>query len=641
LPDLTRRKLHAISLGLFFSSAITSVARSAPRKNLPFLTGVNFTGLSDEAWSQPSPKGAVDYYIGQKKMNVVRLNFPWEFIQPRLFGPLDEKNKRILQEQIDRITGAGAYVILEFHNYNRRKINGVERIIGEHPDLTSEHFADAWTKMANEWRDNGHVIFELMNEPHDCRTDILVQVSNAAIAAIRATGAENLIMLCGNDWNSMGWQEHSENQAQMLNIVDPLDHFCFDVHHYFDDWSSGKTHNVREEPIASIEAFTSWAKKHGKKGFCGEFGCSVNKRGMDACRELLTHVTENRDVYIGWAWWGAGGPWQPDYEFLLDPFASHTSPTNPDPAGSRTWANPVDRPQMKVLQDFLPKDATPFNAWLIEDALPGEIEALFRHGDFSAPSGNLGDALYLYWCSLWLRLDMQLGSLLPFPLTPSPPAASHAWIDSGPKGLDAHARIADFPLAKPQLRADYQGGVEFLQNGEFLTSSVSLEGKNIYALISADPTGMKQSSTIVAAGDAKVDSGYRISISAADLSMASAKAGPARTKVSDRAKPKILVSAHSTEQHPNNITRWSLSLDTVEFKETDVRQTEDDLFVIGAANLDGDDSFCNTIYDLAIIKNSVSKEDNARIEGRFHWDLGIAHRLPETHPYRRRPPSRG
>ncbi|MDB5877287.1 MAG: macromolecule metabolism protein, partial [Variovorax sp.] len=404
---ITRRRLATGGLAL---AGLGTVGRIPAAETLPFLRGVNFNGLSDQPGSQAPARPAVDYYIRQKRMNVVRLNFPWEVIQPVLSGPLADASLREIDDQVDRVTAAGAYVVLELHNYGRRNADGRTHVIGETSVVTSQHFADVWTRIANRWKGNARVIFALMNEPHDQRTDVLVAVSNDAINAIRRTGATQLIMVSGNDWNSMGWAVGSQNQKLMLAIRDPADNFCFDVHHYFDDWSRGQTPNVRERPLAAMLAFTEWARANRRRGFCGEFGCHVNKRGLDACQALLQHIESNRDVFVGWAWWGAGGPWQPDYVFLLDPFASATSRTNPDPEGAKTWARPVDRPQMMVLQRFLPATATPFNGWLIEDGLAGRLMAAFRRGDFM-PAKN------------WRAAD----------------AADRAntWIDSGPSSLHA------------------------------------------------------------------------------------------------------------------------------------------------------------------------------------------------------------
>lgn len=606
MTSIKRRTFNTLSMSAILAAALVDKSYSqaaASSKNIPFLRGINFTGLTSTRGSQAPAAGAVDYYILQKKMNVVRLNFDWAFLQPQLFGAFDIKNVAILQQQINRITQAGAYVILELHNFGRLTVNGTEQIIGESPELTADHFADVWTKIALQWRDNAKIIFELMNEPHDQDTATLVTVSNAAIAAIRATGAKNLIMVCGNEWNSMGWLPGSDNQTHMLDIVDPLDNFCFDVHHYFDNWSQGQTPNVRNDPIASMEEFTKWAKNHGKLGFCGEFGCSTNKRGLEACAALLDHIEQNPDVYLGWAWWGAGGPWQPDYVFLLDPFASISSRVNPDPKGSATWANPIDRPQMKVLQKFLPKTATPFNAWLIEDALLEQVEVMYRHGDFrgrSKSSGFFDDA-----------------------------KEDNIWLDSGPARRNAHDPSAT-------IVADKQGGVTFFEPGQFLTADASINQRNIYAVVAADPARTGPSSVILA-GDSrtgKMQSSLSASVPKAPLGAAKAEGGNA---ADGQGNQKYLLGVRSAK-NARESTIFSFQGEGGRWQQGQDDGDEAGKLIIGAANEQGEGIFGGAIYDIVVLSNEISDDDHLRIQGRLYWDMGLAHQLPSDHRYRTRPP---
>ena len=77
-------------------------------------------------------------------------------------------------------------VILDPHNYARfwGKILG-----SEEPTAT---FVDLWRKLANKYKSNPYVIFDLMNEPHDLPIDDWYTAAQAAIDAIREEGAENL-----------------------------------------------------------------------------------------------------------------------------------------------------------------------------------------------------------------------------------------------------------------------------------------------------------------------------------------------------------------------------------------------------------------------------------------------------------------
>lgn len=561
---------------------------------LPFLRGVNFGGLTHETWSQAPAPAAYDYYLRQKKMNVVRLVFTWEWIQPRMQAPLDPERCRVIDEQIGRAATTGAYVILEFHNFGRRTVDGVEQIIGESAACSATDFADAWGRMAQRWGRNDRVILGLMNEPHDQSTEVLLAVSNAAIAAIRRAGATGLVMVSGNDWNSMGWSKGSDNQKWMLHIKDEANNFCFDVHHYFDDWSAGQTPNVREDSLASMLSFTAWAKAHRMRAFCGEFGCGVNKRGLDACRDLLAHIEANKDVFIGWAWWGAGGPWQPDYVFLLDPYASVTSPTNPDPAGALTWAEPVDRPQMKLLQEFLPADATPFNAWLIEVQLASKIGVLYRKGDYRGASKTclFGGA-----------------------------GCASEWLDSGPRRISARSKSSRAPASQRD------GSVRFARAQSLaMTLPPTDRITDVYATVKLAAPFAAARRHIVAGMPSGSQRSEGLAIESKAL----------RPSVEENVR--LLQAARRPPEinKPKSADAGTASIASLTWIEGRLNAAQT---TIGAADPHGTEDLNGSVFDLLMLRKGVTPDEQARLQGRLFWDLGLAHTLPPTHPYRSRAPS--
>jgi endoglucanase len=608
LINTPRRKVVSLIASIFFAPtkifAETKECAAIKTSNMPFLRGVNFTGISHEVGSQEPSLNASKYYLGQKKMNVVRLNITWEWIQPRLNENLDPIACSIIERQMERIFAMEGYIIIELHNYGRRNVNGVSQIIGESSSLKSEDFSNVWEKIAQRWGSNQKVIFALMNEPHDQNTEVLVAVSNAAIASIRRTGSNNLIMISGNGWNSMAWDKNSENQRHMLKITDEKNNYCFDVHHYFDDWSQGQTPNVRINPIKSIQDFTEWAKINKRRGFCGEFACHVNKRGFDACRSLLKYIETNSDVFIGWAWWGAGGPWQPDYLFLLDPFASVTSATNPDPAGSLTWENPVDRPQMKVLQEFLPSCATTFNAWLIEEKLSDCLTALYRRGDFST---------------------------------------SGEWKDSSKNNVSAISK-----KFIPQMQAD--GGVKFSRTSGYLEALLKRTEKteSLFAMISTASVSNGLAQTVLATlVNGSVD-GPSLGISTvgelkSGLFATVSNSCLLRSQVPVGTKT-LINSVRNVSELPSAVV-MSYRVNALASKKSNslswpnMAWPSNAVSIVGAKDAEGNEFLDGVLHDLAIFSRNLSIEETQKVEGRLYWDSGLAHQLPANHPYRVRAPS--
>ncbi|PSC03128.1 hypothetical protein SLNSH_20575 [Alsobacter soli] len=326
-------------------------ASSGPSQKTPFLRGVNLSGKEFYPGDQWPRKEVVRYYLREKRMNCARLCISWELLQPQLGGPLASDMVDGIERMIEQISAAQAWTILDLHNYSRRTEAGITYIIGESGTrVTIGHLAGLWKAIAERWGNRKDVLFGLMNEPHDQSTAILVKSYNETIAAIRATGSSNLILVNGNDWNAEAWRPGHDNLDLMLNVSDPADNLAFDVHQYFDRYSAGQKPEVVKGWGEGLRNFTTWARKHGKKGFCGEFAGPGSADGVAAVDAFLTYLEMNQDVWLGWAWWGAGGWWPRDYLFRLDPI-SLNEPW-PDP--------PIDQPGMAALTHRLP-GATPFN----------------------------------------------------------------------------------------------------------------------------------------------------------------------------------------------------------------------------------------------------------------------------------------
>jgi len=183
------------------------------------------------------PASEVDYFVG-KGMNTFRLPFRWERLQRTLNGNLDAAELARMVTFVDYATGLGAHVILDPHNfafYNGDVIAG--------GSVNSGHLADFWEKVANEFKDNPRVMFGLMNEPigvnqNGISTENWLAAANDSIAAIRNTGAENLILVPGNGYTGAhSWDASyygTPNADVMVGVIDPVDNFAFEVHQYLE-----------------------------------------------------------------------------------------------------------------------------------------------------------------------------------------------------------------------------------------------------------------------------------------------------------------------------------------------------------------------------------------------------------------------
>jgi endoglucanase len=326
-------------------------------------TGTNLSGAEFGAQNLPGTFGSdytyptnaeVDYFVG-KGMNTFRLPIRWERLQPTANGALNTAELNRLNAFINYATSKGASVIIDPHNFARYYPPGSDiessssNIIGSSAVPNTE-FADFWSRVATTYKNNSHVIFNLMNEPNAMPTEQWVSAANAAISSIRTAGANNLILVPGNGFTgAWTWSSNfygTPNATAMLNIVDPGNNYAFDVHQYLDSDGSGThaTINNNDPTTGSqrLASFTQWLHDNHKRGFLGEFAVAAStigpgstQIGDEALQNMLNVVQGNSDVWMGWTWW-SGGPWWPsNYMFLLDPVDGQ------------------DQPQMAVLQPFL------------------------------------------------------------------------------------------------------------------------------------------------------------------------------------------------------------------------------------------------------------------------------------------------
>lgn len=294
-----------------------------------------FPGVYGKDFVYPSVASTA-YYQAQG-MNLMRIAFRWERLQPTLNGDFDATELARLREFVDGTTARGLHVLLDPHNYATFK----EVRIGQ-PGVPVAAFADFWRRLALQFKGNDKVLFGLVNEPHSLPTETWADAAQAAVDAIRAAGATNPITLPGNGYTgAWSWFEGkwygTANAEVMGRVHDPLDRMLFEVHQYFDKDGSGTSAECVSPEIGAerLRRFTAWLKQNKRRAILGELGGGANAVCEQAVRGALQHLQANAGVWAGWLWW-AGGPTWGDYFLSLEP----------DAAGK-------DKPQMRWLKPFL------------------------------------------------------------------------------------------------------------------------------------------------------------------------------------------------------------------------------------------------------------------------------------------------
>lgn len=308
------------------------------------LTGVNWAGLEFSSsklpgragYDYPTPDRAELSYYRNAGANVIRLPFRWERAQPELGGGLNSAYMGYIDNAVGHCEGLGMTVVLDAHQYGRRRVGSSSYIIGQTSTVTAQHFARFWGQLARRYQSR-RVVFNLINEPHDQDRGVLVRVQNEAIAAIRNAGARQLILVSGSSWSGAHSWVSSGNAAAMLGIRDSANNYAFDVHQYLDGNSSGTSGTCTSNSGNRLRSFTEWAKQHRKRGFLGEFAGGTRSPCSTELTNMLRHMRDNSGVWVGWAAWGGGSWWPDSYMFKLRP---------------ASLSNPSHRPQMNTYRQF-------------------------------------------------------------------------------------------------------------------------------------------------------------------------------------------------------------------------------------------------------------------------------------------------
>ncbi|MBN2718886.1 MAG: glycoside hydrolase family 5 protein [Deltaproteobacteria bacterium] len=352
IPDTQLDTDNQKDTGISYDTEVdTAASFEMNLSGLP-LVGVSMSGpewdggAAANTWpNQYLTKGYASYlkWFREWGMTTVRLPFKWEYLEPELGGEFDASELEELKITVFSLRTYRAKIIIDLHNYARYDGD----LIGS-SDVPVAAFADTWRRLAEIFKPYPEVMFGIMNEPHDMDTAQWVTAANAAISAIRDTGAKNLIFVNANGWSGAHswydtWTDASKattNAAAMLNIVDPLGdgHIIFEVHQYLNETSSdwgmcecseieaaaatGEAHPVActDDTVGSYRMyrFTQWLRENNRLGFLGEFGVLDDATCTAALDDMLNFIEANDDVFVGWTWWSAG-PGCASWQAPIDP----------------------------------------------------------------------------------------------------------------------------------------------------------------------------------------------------------------------------------------------------------------------------------------------------------------------------------
>ncbi|SPQ18499.1 672faf8a-7e7e-4002-9964-79dc78b1afb9 [Thermothielavioides terrestris] len=243
--------------------------------------------------------------------NIFRVAFAMERLVPNsLTGSPDAGYLKNLTDTVNFITNAGAYAILDPHNFGRYYGNIIT-------DTTA--FGAFWTTVAKQFASNSRVIFDTNNEYHDMDQTLVLNLNQAAINAIRGAGATSQYIFAEGNSYTGAWTWNTTN-TNLAALSDPQNKLVYEMHQYLDSDGSGTSATCVSSDIGvqRIVGATNWLRANGKIGILGEYAGGANSVCQTAVTGLLDHLQANSDVWAGALWW-AGGPWWGNYIFSFEP----------------------------------------------------------------------------------------------------------------------------------------------------------------------------------------------------------------------------------------------------------------------------------------------------------------------------------
>jgi len=336
--------LHAAYPAQFpAGSASAFLAIYAPDTTGPaHMFGVNLAGGEGGAvpgtygYDYIYPSAAEFDYYHSKGLDLIRVPFKWERLQGTLNGALNAAELSRLDTVVGYASARGMKVILDMHNYARRKESGVTYLIGNGP-VTLASFGDVWRRIADHYKGNvGIYGYGIMNEPYSTN-NTWPAIAQTAVNAIRTVDLTSYVIVGGDTWsNAVGWRSKNPD----LDTQDPVGRLLYEAHCYFDNDNSGTYDSSYDGegayPMIGVDRvaeFVGWLQERGAKGFIGEYGVPGNdSRWLTVLDNFLAYLDANG---VSGTYW-AGGPWWGSYALSCEPTSNFT----------------VDKPQMAVLKDY-------------------------------------------------------------------------------------------------------------------------------------------------------------------------------------------------------------------------------------------------------------------------------------------------
>ena len=175
---------------------------------------------------------------------------------------------------VDAYTSQGATVIFDAHD-----------LIGSYYEAQNwEILKEYWRDMAQEFKDNPHVWFNLHNEPgnHTAQGDKWVDYHRELIDVIRAEGANNMIIVDGEAWGQDYLTQTIASRANDVMVGN--ENIVFSVHVY-DQWSNN-----------DLGIYLDQLQAQNIPVIIGEYGSETNDNSTMAATQQMFPSIQDREI---------------------------------------------------------------------------------------------------------------------------------------------------------------------------------------------------------------------------------------------------------------------------------------------------------------------------------------------------------
>ncbi len=243
--------------------------------------GVNVNGPL-WPWSRPTIPD-INLIADIWKCNIVRVNC-WPQNTPYV-----NTNNDNLDGIVKGFTDRKVVVLLENHSFT-----------GRYPNATELATSVAWwTALANKYKSNTYVWFNLFNEPGSAGsavTPIWLEVHETIIKAIRAAGADNIIVCDEHGYGQANGFDKASSSAALTygeTITSNYRNVVFSLHTY-ELWIYGQQR---------LESYVNLVKAKNLALIIGEYGVGANF-SMAVASDVFSVCIPNKIGRIAWHWVG-------------------------------------------------------------------------------------------------------------------------------------------------------------------------------------------------------------------------------------------------------------------------------------------------------------------------------------------------